>query len=98
MSVAGGDTAVPSEEQAPLRNSNTPPLADQPQTPPFNQTFQAAPSELPFGEQESRPTYFGSLTVDPSLPPNVLIVRPPDVDPELGVCWVCMRVMIWVPL
>lgn len=43
-----------------------------------------APSELPYGQQEVQPSLFGLLTADPSLPPTVLTIRAPTVDPEQG--------------
>ena len=38
---------------------------------PTNWMYQPelAPSELPFGQQETQPTLFGPLMIDPSLPP-----------------------------
>ena len=64
------------EEQTPLEGS----IVAQA---PSNQSYQpvAAHSELPFGELETQPTFFGRLSIDPSLPYNLpLLNEHPNKD------------------
>lgn len=42
------------------------------------------PSELPFSQQEIQSNLFGPLTIDPYLPPDVLIGQSPAADPHQG--------------
>ena len=81
--------SIVSEKQfSPQRVSrtNAPPPAHRPQTSPSNQTFQPTLSELPpFGQQDREPTFFGLLTIDPSLLSEPVNDLPPATDPEPGV-------------
>ena len=58
------------EEQTPLQSS----IAAQA---PSNQSYQpvAAHSGLRFGELETQPTFFGWLSIDPSLPRNLSLLN-----------------------
>ena len=77
------------EEQIPLQERSVAQA-------PSSQKYQPSPSELPFGQQDAHPTFFGPLTIDPSLPPDPLSHPPPAADPRLGACWVCMCVMLQI--
>ena len=75
-----------SEEQR-VSRTNAPPPAHHPQTSPSYQTFVPDLSELlPFGQQNTEPTFFGLLTIDPSLQSEPINDLPPAADPQPGVC------------
>ena len=70
------------EEQPPLQNSIANHPADHSQAPSSNETYRPTHSELPYGQQESHPTLFGPLTIDPFPPPNASTGQQPPTKTQ----------------
>ena len=70
-----------------ISRTNAPPPANHPQTSPSYLTPLPALLELPpLGQQNTEPTSFGLVTIDPSLQSEPVDDLPPATDPEPGVC------------
>ena len=78
-----------------VSRTNAPPPANHPQTSPSYLTpLPALPELPPLGQQNTEPTSFGSVTIDPSLLSEPVDGLPPatDFEPGVSLCVLSMHV------